>query len=176
VHVEEAGFVGLAPPAELDALAHGALPALAPLAADLVAIHLVAPHAARHRDETRVGGDELERVAVGHHDPGVGIGLEEPVQAPEVPDALQHPALAGATPLHELELAAVRRVDGGEIRALDPGLIGRDAELMGEDDAREVVGLEHHTLLRERCSHRMDRLELRDQGSSSHSAILGSVS
>ena len=54
--------------------------------------------------QARVRGRHLQRVAMGLHDAGVGIGRRAARPGPQVRAGLEHPALARAAPLQVLEL------------------------------------------------------------------------
>jgi G:T-mismatch repair DNA endonuclease (very short patch repair protein) len=60
--------------------------------------------------EARDRSDHLERIAMREDDAGVGVRLEQCLQAKEVRWRLQDPTLARAPPLEVLQEAAVRGV------------------------------------------------------------------
>ena len=72
------------------------------------------------------------------HDMRVGILREERRQLPEIRRRLQHPALARASPLEQLEEAAVRPEHGREVGARQPAAVARHRVRAHEVVRREL--------------------------------------
>jgi hypothetical protein len=66
-------------------------------------VHVVRAQPLHHRGGAHRGGHGARRVAVGLHDPGVGVGGEERLQGGEVAGRLEQPAAARGAVLEHLE-------------------------------------------------------------------------
>ena len=97
------------------------------VAPDLVRIdRRGAVHPAQPRGHLADRGERLDRIAVGHHQPRVGIDREDRVQRDHVVGILERPGLALRAPLQRLQLALVDPVGAHEI-----GLVEQVVEVAG---------------------------------------------
>ena len=104
---------------------------------DVVRVHVV-----QRRHEVGQRPDDPQRVAVGDHDPGVGIGREDEGQGGEVRGRLDDPARRRPLghPLQRLQVALVPVVDRRLVHAAAPhGVVGHVVEARVHV-ARELVG------------------------------------
>ena len=96
----------------------------------------------QRRHEVGQRSDDPQRVAVGDHDPGVGIGREDEGQGGKVGGRLHDPARRRPLghPLQRLQVALVPVVDRGLVQAAAPHRVLGHVVEAGVHVARELVG------------------------------------
>ena len=124
---------------------------------------------ARRCHPAQVGGqradrrDDLERVAVGLDDDGVGVLGEQRAEVPEVGGRLEQPPVGHVPGLQVLEVAAVPAVGGGQVGLVEqPAVVGGHLVLVGKIMRAEVAAGDAHALLGEPGAHRVEGGEARD--------------
>ena len=93
VHVVEQSVRVLARVPNFDGVLDDSAQAGRPVPRDFDAIDIVTSHRAHERSQARVRRHRIDRVAVREHDPRVGVGGEQMLEAPHVCTGLQHPPL-----------------------------------------------------------------------------------
>ena len=107
--------------------------------------------------------DHRARVAVGPDDAGVGIGVEQRVEVPQVVRRLEDPALRRLARLQGLERQPVLGVGGRHVGLFEPAGVGRHVGLGLEGERAHVVHEQAHALLGDRRAERVHGLERRVQ-------------
>ncbi len=121
---------------------------------DLV-VDVIGVHPVERGHEVGQRADDAQRIAVGDHDAGVGIGREHEGQRAEVRRRLHHPAPRRAVrraPLQGLQHVPVPVVDRRLVDAAAPDRVAGHVVETGELVARELVGEGEDALGREEAA------------------------
>src|SRR5215831_2589394 len=128
VHIAEEALRRRMPAAKVD----GMLKYLGPVTrggkANGAGIDLIAEGAVQDGAQARERRYGNEGIAVGLNNPGVGIRLQESVQAGEVGRRLEYPLHPWTAPLQMLQEATMKLIRRSEVSVVDPGLVRRDLE------------------------------------------------